>query len=362
MADLADASPNMRRCVFWSHRKDARKRQAFFTALYQGAQYVLMLAHNEVEAECEENELLRGMYAVCDDVRYADGRPVLSYSSPAAVDACQRFLERHLALWEVPQPHAVGSSSWASPLSRPVTEAPYRKQLKTVDGELRVGDYEGNGYSLLAWKLMANPVPHSGVPIRLQSDLFLLEEFWGFPGMFKVVDKVTGVVCSMKQVYRIGSVAVAREAELLTTIPLHPHIVRLHGLVGNPAGLVDGILLTYIPGVSLDQVTEATNEQRTMWIRHIRSTLDYLHGQAPPVAWGDVKPANVIIRAGDDAAILIDFGGNYTPRWVDRDLANTREGDEQGFSRLVTYIHSIGKTGRPAGAPPASGAATGGAS
>lgn len=360
MADVADGCPNMQRCVFCSHRKDPRTRQAFFTALYQGAQYVLLLEHNTVEVDCEENEVLRGMFAVSDDVRYADGRPVPSYSSPATVDACWRLFERHQALWEVPQPHSVGSSTWDMPLSRPLTQAPYRKQLKTVDGELRVCEYEGNGYSLLVWELMPNPVPQSGVPVRLQSDLFLLEEFRGYPGMFKVVDKTTDTVCSMKQVYRIGSVALAREAELLTTIPRHPHVVRLHGLVGNPDGMVDGILLTYIPGVSLDQVTEATDEQRTKWKGHIRSTLDFLHGQAPPVVWGDVKAANVIIHRDDDRAILIDFGGNYTPGWVDRDLANTREGDEQGFSRLVTYIQNIGKTGRR-GAPSALGVASGGA-
>lgn len=360
MADLADGCPNMKRCVCCSHRKEPRTRRVFFSALYQGAQYVLMLEHNTMEAECEENELLRGIFAVCDDVRYADGRPVPSHSSPASVDACWRFLKRHQELWEVPQPHSVGSNTWDLLLSRPMTEAPYRKQLKTVDGELRVCEYEGNGYSMLLWELMPNPVPQSGVPIRLQSDLFLLEQFWGFPGMFKVVDKTTGTVCSMKQVYRIGSVALAREASVLTTIPRHPHIVTLHGLVGNPDGMVDGILLTYIPGESLDQVTEATDQQRTMWIGHIRSTLDFLHGQAPPVVWGDVKAANVIIRKGDDRAILIDFGGNYTPGWVDRDLANTREGDEQGFSRLVTYIHNIGKKG-PCGAPSAVGTAAGGA-
>ncbi|GAB0491219.1 hypothetical protein MMPV_002471 [Pyropia vietnamensis] len=326
-----------------------------------GAQYVLMLEHNTVELDCEENELIRGIFAVCDDVRYADGRRVLSHSSPGALDECYRFFEKYQALWVVPQPHAVGNWSWNGPLSRPVTQAPYRKQLKTVDGEVRVCEHGGNGYSLLSWELMPNPVPRSDVPVRLQSDLFLLEEFRGFPGMFKVVDKMTGTVCCLKQVYRIGSVALAREAELLFAIPHHPHIVRLHGLVGNLDGMVDGILLTYISGASLDQVTEATDEQRTKWIGHIRSTLDFLHGQTPPVVWGDIKAANVMIRGGDDRAILIDFGGSYTPGWVDSTLAETREGDEQGFSRLVTFINNIGKTGRQ-GAPSAAGDVTRGVS
>lgn len=360
MADLADECPNMKRCVFYSHRKDDKARRAFFTALYQGAQYVLMLENNTVEADCAENELILGMFTVCGDVKYVDGRPVSSHSSLTAVHACWRFFEHHLALWEVSQPHAVGSSSWSTPLSTPSSQAPYRKQLKTVDGELRACEYEDNGYSLLAWELMPNPVPQSRVPVRLQSDLFLLEEFRGYPALFRVVDKTTGTVCVFKQVYRIGSGALTREAELLTTIPRHPHVVQLHGLVGNPDGMVDGILLTYIPGRSLDQVAEVTAEQRTKWIGHIRATLDFLHRQAPPAVWGDVKPANVMIHSDDDRAILIDFGGSYTPGWVDQELAETREGDEQGFSRLVAYIGQMGVTGRQ-GTPSAAVGSTGGA-
>lgn len=360
MADLADECPNMKRCVFFSHRKDARTRRAFFTALYQGAQYVLMLERNTVEADCAENELMLGMFAVCGDVRYADGRPVSSHSSLTAVHACWRFFEQHLALWEVPQPHAVGSSSWSTPLSAPSSQAPYRKQLKTVNGELRACEYEDNGYSLLAWERMPNPVPQSRAPLRLQSDLFLLDEFRGYPALFRAVDKTTGTVCVFKQVYRIGAGALAREAQLLTTIPLHPHVVQLHGLVGSPDGMVDGILLTYIPGRSLDQVADATAAQRAKWIRHLRATLNFLHRQVPPAVWGDVKPANVVIHADDDRAMLIDFGGSCTPGWVDRQLAETRDGDEQGFARLVAYIDRIGVAGEQ-GAPAAAAGATGGA-
>jgi len=64
-------------------------------------------------------------------------------------------------------------------------------------------------------------------------------------------------------------------------------------------------------------------------------TLRELH--EADVVWGDAKAENVLIDS-DNNAWIIDFGGGYTAGWVDENLANTVEGDQQGPSRIITYI------------------------
>jgi len=45
------------------------------------------------------------------------------------------------------------------------------------------------------------------------------------------------------------------------------------------------------------------------------------------VIWGDGKTSNVIVAEADDAW-LIDFAGGFAQGWVDKELADTVEGDE----------------------------------
>jgi Ser/Thr protein kinase RdoA (MazF antagonist) len=55
------------------------------------------------------------------------------------------------------------------------------------------------------------------------------------------------------------------------------------------------------------------------------------------IIWGDGKAANVIIDEQDDAW-LIDFGGGWTDGWVDEELADTVEGDQQAISKIGTFL------------------------
>ncbi|KAK2668010.1 hypothetical protein RAB80_017201 [Fusarium oxysporum f. sp. vasinfectum] len=57
------------------------------------------------------------------------------------------------------------------------------------------------------------------------------------------------------------------------------------------------------------------------------SFVHWLHEEG--IVWGDAKPDNVLIDK-DENAWIIDFGGSYTPGWVDEDKAETFEGDYQG--------------------------------
>ena len=63
--------------------------------------------------------------------------------------------------------------------------------------------------------------------------------------------------------------------------------------------------------------------------------------------WGDAKAANILIDVRNDPW-SIDFGGSYTPGWVENDIAGTVEGDKQGLradkrevsQRLLSYSSS----------------------
>ncbi|KAI9752049.1 MAG: hypothetical protein M4579_005777 [Chaenotheca gracillima] len=114
---------------------------------------------------------------------------------------------------------------------------------------------------------------------------------------------------------------------------------RLQGVVQDKAtGRVVGLLLSYIDcnqtalcGVGTDP---NRSSRRQKWIDQITSTLKALH--AHQIVWGDAKPANILIDVHDDA-YLIDFGGSYTNGWVDKELANTMEGDLQALDKITHY-------------------------
>lgn len=92
-----------------------------------------------------------------------------------------------------------------------------------------------------------------------------------------------------------------------------------------------GFLMEKIPAkfASLDPILEGeagkvSLSTRKEWAAQIEFTLRELHRH--DIIWGDAKPANVMIDV-DNNAWLIDFGGGFTPPWVDEPLVESREGD-----------------------------------
>jgi serine/threonine protein kinase len=118
-------------------------------------------------------------------------------------------------------------------------------------------------------------------------------------------------------------------------------ISRLSGLVRDPSeGTVLGLLLTYIDSdystlQSAVRTPRVSPELRQRWADQVRSTLARLHEVG--IVWGDAKPENILIDRQDNAWIT-DFGGGYTEGWVDKELAETIEGDVQGLERIIEHI------------------------
>ncbi|KAJ4395803.1 hypothetical protein N0V93_000017 [Gnomoniopsis smithogilvyi] len=118
----------------------------------------------------------------------------------------------------------------------------------------------------------------------------------------------------------------------------------LQGYVEHPdTGVVLGLLREWVPSNhslrGLDDanfhILDTPRELREKWAEQIRETVRSLHSIG--VIWGDAKPSNVIIDLENDAW-LIDFGGGWTDGWVDENLQETIEGDEQGVARLLRLL------------------------
>jgi serine/threonine protein kinase len=86
----------------------------------------------------------------------------------------------------------------------------------------------------------------------------------------------------------------------------HPHIVR----VLEPPFLADGLrclALEYIPGITLADAQLPLDETQALkYIQQIGSALTVVHEKK--LVHRDVKPANIMIKAGSTDTVLIDFG------------------------------------------------------
>lgn len=98
-----------------------------------------------------------------------------------------------------------------------------------------------------------------------------------------------------------------------------------------------GFLRQWVPGRRLSDIdiTATTVEKRQKWILQISETIQYLHKHG--LVWGDGKSSNIIIDEQDNAW-LIDFGGGFTEGWVDEELSETKEGDEQALAKIVKLL------------------------
>ncbi|KAG8169987.1 hypothetical protein KVR01_000732 [Diaporthe batatas] len=119
-------------------------------------------------------------------------------------------------------------------------------------------------------------------------------------------------------------------------------IPRLLGYVKHPrSGAILGFLREWIPSKdNLKDLKEAgfpdfPKEIRQKVGSQIKETVEILHGIK--VVWGDAKPSNVVVDLNNDAW-LIDFGGGWSEGWVDENLQNTVEGDQQAVARILEFL------------------------
>lgn len=99
-----------------------------------------------------------------------------------------------------------------------------------------------------------------------------------------------------------------------------------------------GLLRHWVPGRRLSEikVSSVAIETRRKWMSQIRGSLQRLHEQG--LVWRDGKTSNIIIDDERDDAWLIDCGGGFTDGWVDEELSETMEGDEQALGKITKFL------------------------
>lgn len=122
-------------------------------------------------------------------------------------------------------------------------------------------------------------------------------------------------------------------------MPLPPHvrICGIYGLVRDENGLL-GMLFPWIDKkavLSRGLAQESPICLRRRWASQIDGSIKKLHQEG--IIWGDAKAENILIDKNDDAWV-IDFGGSYTPGWVDPEKAGSLEGDMQGLGKIMDML------------------------
>lgn len=147
---------------------------------------------------------------------------------------------------------------------------------------------------------------------------FVLLRRLGAGGMGEVWlarDESLGVDVSLKflpeHIRWSPSALAAHKAEALRARALtHTHIVRVHDFVEDAA--LAAIVMEFVDGrtLSAERMVQKDGIMRAAdiagWLPQLADALDYLH-QTARLAHGDVKPANVLLRA-DGTIKLADFG------------------------------------------------------
>lgn len=140
-----------------------------------------------------------------------------------------------------------------------------------------------------------------------------------------------------------------REAKLLRLLE-HPSIPRMIDYIEKEEACY--LVMEYIRGKSVQQWLEegkkfTAQEILDMGIK-ISRVLDYLHTQKPPVYYGDLKPANLMLTESD-ILYLVDFGSavsgySHTPGVCQGTVGFAAPEQFEGKVGAESDIYALGKT------------------
>jgi len=332
MAEVQQAAPRRRLSGM-----DLLHDSAVVRLTHDDVNYEIILLKNKSVADCRENQALTSASTWSDDLPQEQNlaNHLVRYR------ACRQLALDAVGLWAKP-----GKWEYTSWLQQPLywEGAPRKQQLFTEGKELVAIPAETHPSSCLS------PVPnvYDGVRVYTPDELTAVAVVCRH--MFKVTD-ADGKAMLLKQVYHYEEAGqFTREIEVLRDLQPHSAIVGMCGVVSPSAGLIDGILLPFLSGRTLNTVESATKAQVEQWKEHIGAAIDYLHSQGK--VWGDAKHANVMID-DEGRAILFDFDGRTTEGFVDQDNAMSVIGDKQGSAAIYEFLDGL--SAQPPGAAAAPG-------
>jgi serine/threonine-protein kinase len=128
----------------------------------------------------------------------------------------------------------------------------------------------------------------------------------------------------------------------------HPHIVRVQRTFKE--GLVFCIAMEYVAGDTLATLAQRVlpEKEALNYIQQIGEALNEVHRQG--LLHRDVKPANIMVRAGTYEAVLIDFGlaaefdDPLTSRWRDNQFAPIELNSSKRKRKAYTDVYSLAAT------------------
>ncbi len=94
----------------------------------------------------------------------------------------------------------------------------------------------------------------------------------------------------------------------------HTSLPRVYRIFEQESLKRSYLLMDYVRGKNLDVLLQEQPDQRLplplvlTLLAPIADALIYLHRQEPPILHRDIKPGNIIVPVGADAAVLVDFG------------------------------------------------------
>ncbi|KAI8632401.1 hypothetical protein F5Y19DRAFT_472430 [Xylariaceae sp. FL1651] len=122
---------------------------------------------------------------------------------------------------------------------------------------------------------------------------------------------------------------------------------KLAGLVmwdDDSDGSLMGLLIGYIEGKTLQSYLDAEEradkqaiprETKLRWMAQVETTVRQLRTSG--IVRGDVKLDDVMIDT-EGNAVMIDFGGGYTPDFIPPELQQTAQGDLAGLRRMLDMM------------------------
>ncbi|KAK8029490.1 hypothetical protein PG993_010781 [Apiospora rasikravindrae] len=176
----------------------------------------------------------------------------------------------------------------------------------------------------------------------------------------KVITKMSRTECFFKglgagcegTIHELVTFRAINNAINRRALPSDIRICRLYGLVVDAFGPPNsetrlvGMLLNYIDPnrrgtlstLQCVAYNEHSHKHFRRWADNLDDIVDALQGAG--CIWGDAKPENVLID-NDDDVWLVDFGGGYTPGWVDKEQQCTSEGDLRALEKIRQWLERL---------------------
>ncbi|MCD1257396.1 protein kinase [Paenibacillus athensensis] len=135
----------------------------------------------------------------------------------------------------------------------------------------------------------------------------------GMGNVYLVKDaKLNGKMWAVKEINRLDNTATfLEEARLLTGLS-HPYIPKITDYFEPDAEGRCYLVMEYISGMTLQERFESCSRQMPLekiikYVQQLCDILMYLHAQAKPIIFRDIKPSNMMVDVHDNVQ-LIDFG------------------------------------------------------